>query len=116
MTRFLVPLVALSSVALASQDAFQSKCANFGDQIDIPNVKVNFAEYISGGTNASLADNPPSCGYLTQAVSADVCRVAMAVATSNSSEITLEAWFPREYKGRFLSVGNGGVSGCKHPL
>ncbi|CAG8132701.1 unnamed protein product [Penicillium olsonii] len=112
MTRFLVPLVVLSSVALASQDAFQSKCANFGDKIDIPNVKVNFAEYISGGTNASLADNPPSCGYLTQAVSADVCRVAMAVATSNSSEITLEAWFPREYKGRFLSVGNGGVSGC----
>lgn len=116
MTRLaLLPLLALASLALADQDAFQTKCANFGDQIDIPNVKVNFAEYVAGGTNVSLADNPPSCGYSTQAVSADLCRVAMAVATSNSSEITLEAWFPREYKGRFLSTGNGGVSGCKCP-
>lgn len=115
MTRLrLLPLLALASLTWAD-DAFQAKCAKFGEQIDIPNVKVNFAEYVAGGTNVSLADNPPSCGYSTQAVSADLCRVAMAVTTSNSSEITLEAWFPREYKGRFLSTGNGGVSGCKYP-
>jgi feruloyl esterase len=114
MTRFYqLPLLALGSLALASQDAFQSKCAKFGDQIDIPNVKVNFAEYVPGNTNVSLADNPPSCGYTSQPISVDLCRVAMAVTTSNSSEITLEAWFPREYKGRFLSTGNGGISGCK---
>ena len=114
MTRFhILSLLTLGSIALASQDAFQSKCAKFGDQIDIPNVKVNFAEYVPGNTNLSLVDNPPSCGASNQAVSVDLCRVAMAVSTSNSSEITLEAWFPREYKGRFLSTGNGGVSGCK---
>ena len=115
MTRLhaLPVLAALGSLALASQDAFQSKCVEFGTQIDIPNVKVNFAEFVQGGTNLSLADNPPSCGRSNQAVSVDLCRVAMAVSTSNSSEITLEAWFPREYKGRFLSTGNGGISGCK---
>jgi feruloyl esterase len=115
MTRLhVLPLLAaMGSLALASQDAFQSKCVEFGAQIDIPNVKVNFAEFVQGGTNLSLADNPPSCGRSNQAVPVDLCRVAMAVSTSNSSEITLEAWFPREYKGRFLSTGNGGISGCK---
>jgi feruloyl esterase len=116
MTRLhTLPLLAAlgSSLALASEHAFQSKCVRFGDQIDIPNVKVNFAEFVQGGTNLSLADNPPSCGTSDQAVSVDLCRVAMAVSTSDSSEITLEAWFPREYKGRFLSTGNGGISGCK---
>ncbi|KXG48094.1 Tannase/feruloyl esterase [Penicillium griseofulvum] len=115
MTRlYALPLFAAlgGSLALASEDAFQSKCVKFGDQIDIPNVKVNFAEFVQGGTNLSLADNPPSCGTSDQAVSVDLCRIAMAVSTSDSSEITLEAWFPREYKGRFLSTGNGGISGC----
>lgn len=115
MTRlYTLPLLAvMGSLALASQDAFQSKCINFGDQIDIPNVKVNFVEFVQGGSNLSLVDNPPSCSGSNQAVSVDLCRVAMAVSTSNSSEITLEAWLPREYKGRFLSTGNGGISGCK---
>jgi feruloyl esterase len=104
---------ALGSLALASQDAFQSKCDQFAKKIDLPNVKVNFAEYVQAGTNLSLPDNAPSCGASSQSVSVDLCRVAMAVSTSNSSEITLEAWFPREYKGRFLSTGNGGLSGCE---
>ncbi|KAJ5923402.1 hypothetical protein N7454_008647 [Penicillium verhagenii] len=105
-------LLALGSVASASQDAFQKKCAQFADKINIPNVHVNFAEYIQGGTNLSLVDNPSTCDASYQAVGVDLCRVAMAVNTSSSSQITLEAWFPREYKGRFLSTGNGGLSGC----
>lgn len=113
MTPYLgLSLLALGQVALASQDAFQSKCAQFVDKINLPDVKVNFAEYVQAGTNLSLPDNAPSCGAASQSVTVDLCRVAMAVNTSNSSEITLEAWFPRNYTGRFLSTGNGGVSGC----
>jgi feruloyl esterase len=41
-----------------------------------------------------------------------MCRLAMYVATSNRSEITLEAWLPTGWTGRFLSTRNGGVSGC----
>ena len=107
-----VPLLALGSAAAASQDSFQSKCVQFGNRINIPHVTVNFAEYVSGGTNLSLPDNDPSCGASSQNVTADTCRITMAVETSNSSQISLEAWFPREYKGRFLSTGNGGLSGC----
>lgn len=36
----------------------------------------------------------------------------MSVSTSNRSGITLEAWLPTNWTGRFLSTGNGGVSGC----
>lgn len=117
MTRlYELPLLALGSIALANQEAFESKCTQFANEIDIPNVKVNFAEFVPGGKNLSLVDNPPSCDASYQSVSVDLCRVAMAVSTSESSEITLEAWFPREYTGRFLSTGNGGLSGCMYNL
>jgi feruloyl esterase len=117
MTRLCaLPLLALGSLALANQEAFKSKCAQFANEIDLPNVKVNFVEFVPGGTNLSLADNPPSCDETYQSVSVDLCRVTMAVSTSESSEITLEAWFPREYTGRFLSTGNGGISGCEYNL
>ncbi|KAJ5613029.1 hypothetical protein N7510_006223 [Penicillium lagena] len=113
MTRICnLPLLALGSLALANQEAFKSKCSRFANEIDLPNVKVNFVDFVPGGTNLSLADNPPSCDASYQSVSVDLCRVTMAVSTSESSEITLEAWFPREYTGRFLSTGNGGLSGC----
>lgn len=109
----LLLLAGVGQTVLAAQDTFQSQCQQFPSKIHLQDVTVNFAQYIPAGTNLSLADAPPSCGEAYQAVSADVCRVAMAVATSNSSEITLEAWFPRDYNGRFVSTGNGGLSGCK---
>lgn len=104
-------LLAMGASAVA-QNAFQSHCTSFGDKINLPNVKVNFANYVPGGTNLSLTDNPPSCSSSYQQVATDTCRLAMVVTTSNNSEITLEAWFPRNYTGRFLSTGNGGISGC----
>jgi hypothetical protein len=110
--RLLLPALTLGTAALAQNDEFQARCESFANEIDIPHVKVNLASYLPGGTNLSLVDNDPSCGASYQGVTADTCRIAMAVATSNSSEITLEAWFPREYNGRFLSTGNGGLSGC----
>lgn len=43
---------------------------------------------------------------------ADVCRVAMTVDTSATSSMSLEAWLPANWTGRFLSGGNGGLTGC----
>lgn len=42
----------------------------------------------------------------------DLCRIAMFVNTTTVSGITLEAWLPLNWHGRFLAVGNGGLSGC----
>lgn len=36
----------------------------------------------------------------------------MLVNTSSTSSMTLEAWLPSNWTGRFLSGGNGGLSGC----
>lgn len=108
--RLLLPILTLGSAVLA-KDQFQTLCESFADKVDIPNVKVNLVDYVAGGKTVSFPDNDPSCGQPSQAVSADVCRVAMAVTTSDASQITLEAWFPRDYSGRFVSVGNGGLSG-----
>ncbi|KAF9257169.1 tannase and feruloyl esterase [Marasmius fiardii PR-910] len=36
----------------------------------------------------------------------------MQVETSSSSNIRMEAWLPRNWTGRFLSTGNGGLQGC----
>lgn len=36
----------------------------------------------------------------------------MNVTTSEYSHIILEAWLPENWNGRFLSTGNGGLSGC----
>ncbi|THU90663.1 tannase and feruloyl esterase [Dendrothele bispora CBS 962.96] len=36
----------------------------------------------------------------------------MFIPTSERSNISFEAWFPRNWTGRFLSTGNGGLSGC----
>jgi len=92
----------------------EARCAKLGSSINIENVTVNFAEYVPAGTNLTLTQdyNQSTCGRPSQVVSNDLCRVAMAVSTSNRSEITLEAWLPTNWTGRFLSTGNGGVSGC----
>jgi feruloyl esterase len=36
----------------------------------------------------------------------------MRVDTSKNSEMTMEAWLPANWTGRFLAGGNGGFSGC----
>lgn len=98
--------------------SFTSACAAVSKEITVlnPNVTVNFAQYVAAGTNISLADNPPSCAKYSQVTSMDICRIAMSVATSNSSQITMEAWLPRNWTGRFMSGGNGGLNGCKSAL
>ena len=89
-------------------------CANLGASLSIENVTVNFATYLPAGSNITLTQdyNLSACGYTSQVISNDTCRLAMYVATSNQSGITLEAWLPTNWTGRFLSTGNGGVSGC----
>lgn len=123
LVQFSLLFPTLVTVAGAAQDEFQARCASFARDIDLPGVSVAFIHYVAGGTNTSLIGNPPSCDTNTEAVYGgsnvtsqlvygDLCRVAMIVATSNHSEMRMDAWFPREYNGRFLATGNSGVAGC----
>jgi feruloyl esterase len=110
---FLHALVALATAQNIVSDP-KSRCSHIANSFDYPHVKVNFAQYISAGTNLSLEQNAvlETCDRPYQLVPVDLCRVAMFVKTSATSNITLEAWLPTNWTGRFLSTGNGGLSGC----
>lgn len=77
-------------------------------------VTVNFAQYVPAGTNLTINQDEDleTCSGRSQAVPRDLCRVAMFVRTSPISNITMEAWLPVNWTGRFLSTGNGGTNGC----
>jgi feruloyl esterase len=102
-------------VTCSAADHFQTACSALRQNINLPNVTVNFAEFVPGKSNVSLIDNPVSCGSSYQTLyGGDICRVAMSITTSNQSGLTAEMWLPRDYTGRFLSTGNGGLAGCIH--
>ena len=110
----LVGALALLRAAHA-QDDFASDCSAFIDKISLDNVTVTSTEFVAAGTNLTVYV-PASCGSAShQVVSTDLCRATMNVTTSERSGIRLEAWFPQNYTGRFLSTGNGGIGGCKYP-
>ncbi len=89
-------------------------CSAIADNFSYEDVTVNFATFVPAGTNISLdhSGELTTCGRPNQIVPVDLCRVAMFVKTSEISNITLEAWLPTNWTGRFLSTGNGGLSGC----
>ncbi|KAF2200641.1 tannase and feruloyl esterase [Delitschia confertaspora ATCC 74209] len=96
-------------------DDFQSICSSIASKLKIANATVYFSQFMEAGTNLSLADQDASCGSNEQPfqiISADACRVALYVTTSNRSGIHMEAWLPKNWTGRFLSTGNGGLEGC----
>jgi len=92
----------------------ESACASIANSFHYPEVTINFAHYIPAGTNVTLEQDGPlaTCERPTQVVPVNLCRVAMLVKTSKISNITLEAWLPTDWTGRFLSTGDGGLSGC----
>ncbi|KAK0253643.1 hypothetical protein B0A54_14323 [Friedmanniomyces endolithicus] len=112
-----LPLSALCASIASAQTSYHnpsSACSSIASSFHYPDVTVNFAHYLPAGTNISLDQTGvlASCGRPSQVVSVDICRVAMFVKTSAVSNITLEAWLPTNWTGRFLSTGNGGLSGC----
>ncbi|KAF3771135.1 tannase and feruloyl esterase [Cryphonectria parasitica EP155] len=98
---------------------FTTQCTAFADTLQSSlgnsnNATVWFTQPVAAGTNLSLPDYDPTCGDQWQVVAVDMCRVAMLVPTSDRSNISMEVWLPTSeaWTGRFLSTGNGGLSGC----
>ena len=89
--KIIVLLVSLAGYARAQVVIHNpaKACQQLGGSVSIPDVTVNFAEYLPAGTNITLtqAYNLSSCGYISQVVSNDICRVAMYVATSHRSGV-----------------------------
>lgn len=102
-------------VSAAAATSFEASCSSIARSIvaSNPAVSVNIAQYVAAGTNITLPDNDPSCNLRSMVTTADICRLAMSVTTSSTSGIILESWLPRNWTGRFLSGGNGGLNGCQ---
>lgn len=94
-------------------DTFEQQCSSFKPQTYIHNSTLQILEYVPAGTNLTFSYNVDSCNRGSQVVSVDICRIALTIPTSNRSSITYEQWLPRNWTGRFLATGNGGIDGCK---
>ncbi|KAF2475507.1 putative feruloyl esterase [Lindgomyces ingoldianus] len=111
----LLPLGVHSGVV----ETFQSKCANLAHTVTAEakyDIHINIVEYLPAGSviNHTADGTNETCSLFASPTSlpVNICRLALKAATSNSSSIILETWLPENWSGRFLSTGNGGLSGC----
>ncbi|ESK89049.1 feruloyl esterase b precursor [Moniliophthora roreri MCA 2997] len=109
-----LPALAISGLLAGRQTFnFEAACSSLASRISqLPNATIQTTGLVQAGTTLSFPNTDFSCGPNTQLVSVDICRISLTVATSASSRIRMEAWLPRNWTGRFLSTGNGGLGGC----
>jgi hypothetical protein len=98
----------LPFLSLTAADTFEQDCASFVTRSHFSNTTVYISQYLAAGANISVSGG---FGPSAQGLSADVCRITAYTATSNRSGINFETWLPRKWTGRFMSHGNGGLSG-----
>lgn len=111
MLHHLLALVASCAVASALADSFQLDYSAIASSLDTANATVWFSECPSGHQPIVTGKQRNMWCFL-QAVTTDICRIALYVATSTTSGISMEAWLPRNWAGRFLGTGNGSLAGC----
>jgi feruloyl esterase len=111
---FLFALPASRLLALA--ESFEESCRSFKPKVQ--NATVELVEFVSRNTSVELKYRDASCGGPGKSPPAaqDLCRVALYVHTTNRSGIQFEAWLPKDWNGRFLATGNGGIGGCEFEL
>lgn len=90
---------------------FDDACAELGSTVFSADVKTLSAEVLPAGTKLLVPGLDASCTNSTT-VAADLCRLSLNVTTSPRSDVLMEVWLPRNWTGRFLSTGNGGINGC----
>ncbi|KAJ4491011.1 Tannase/feruloyl esterase [Lentinula aciculospora] len=107
-------LTSFGGIGIKTIADFNASCSSIVAQLEIviPNSTLYFSDLVSARTTMQLSDNHLSCGRTSQLVYEDICRISLYVSTSNRSGINMEVWLPRKWTGRFLSTGNGGLSGC----
>jgi hypothetical protein len=94
------------------EEDFRTECLKFEPKF--ANAKVELIEHLVQGSSAALPYRDQTCGGPGSSAKLvqDVCRVALRIDTSERSGIHFEAWFPKDYSGRILATGNGGLNGC----
>ncbi|KAF6806131.1 feruloyl esterase B [Colletotrichum sojae] len=111
MLKTVTALLALVAPSLA---AFRDDCLALKPESTVANATKNALEYVASGKTLSFPEHDASCNRGSQAVRANLCRVAMSITTSARSEVVAEVWMPETWNGRLVTVGGGGLDGCVH--
>lgn len=111
MVNTAVCLLGMQHVSAYDESNFEQSCADLKETYESENVTPLFSEAITAGTDLFIPDLHPSCTNSTT-VPVDLCRLGLNVTTSDRSDVIMEVWLPRDWSGRFLSTGNGGINGC----
>lgn len=106
------PTPSVRTPSLIERATFQEKCLAFSPQTQITNSTLTRREYVTSGTTLTFPDNDSTCGRASQAVTTNLCRIALSIPTTYRSSITYELWLPETWTGRILATGNGGIDGC----
>ncbi|KAL0063402.1 hypothetical protein AAF712_009711 [Marasmius tenuissimus] len=114
MLPFIAPFSLLSTLQLASSFDFEAACtlSNLSNTRFSNKTTLFDASLVPAGSTLQFPDADASCAAAPQPIVADMCRITMLVETSESSSINMEAWLPRNWTGRLLSLGNSALGGC----
>jgi feruloyl esterase len=100
----------------ASAQSFSEDCANLKSQLNVKDTTIYDTEFVPLDTEIGYDGPNPPCQMMSPTVNTtvDLCRITAYTATSSRSGVNFEVWLPSRWTGRFISHGNGGLSGCKH--
>lgn len=104
--------VTISALISTTDATFEQTCADLLSNLEIENATVSLVDFVPAGTNVTVPVPDPACDGPEFEIPFDLCRVSLNVSTSSRSGFRMEAWLPRNWTGRYLSTGNGGIGGC----
>ncbi|KAI1846247.1 hypothetical protein JX266_007772 [Neoarthrinium moseri] len=105
-------LMALTSVLSLASAAGPEGCSTAAARFDIANTTIAYVSYHKAGEVIDLPGTSDTCYGFTTNITANLCRVVLDTATSDSSSVHFEAWLPDDWNGRFVGTGGGGLGGC----
>ncbi|KPI42761.1 putative feruloyl esterase B-2 [Cyphellophora attinorum] len=105
----------LQPMCLAYADSsFEAACRAFDPTSHLNNATLRLHEYLPANTTILLPGIDPSCSRYNQTFTAEACRFALTIPTSNRSSFIYEMILPNTttWSGRYMATGNGGIDGC----
>jgi feruloyl esterase len=113
LQKWVLSLLPFALGTIAAEN-FEQNCAALASRLNVVNTTVYFSQYLAADSTFATPDTNVTCGsmFMKQSVKVDLCRVAAYTTTSARSGVNFETWLPKNWSGRFISHGNGGLSGC----